>query len=139
MHQVKIESNTGQRVGASLIDYIIVVGFSFWFIMTFGEPNEEGGKTVQGFPALIPMIFWFCWFVLSERIFSKTLGHAVCGLKVISMDGSKPSFGQVLKRRLCDVVEISWCLGLIAFILVKNTQYRQRLGDIWAKTLVVDK
>ncbi|RYE50096.1 MAG: hypothetical protein EOP48_20385 [Sphingobacteriales bacterium] len=59
--------------------------------------------------------------------------------KVVSIDGSKISFGQAVKRRLCDAVEISWCFGFIAYILAKNTTHRQRLGDIWGQTVVVDK
>ena len=57
----------------------------------------------------------------------------------MTLEGEKPTFLQAIQRRICDAVEISWCFGLIAFILVKNTQYHQRLGDIWAKTFVIDK
>ncbi len=135
----KTEPNTGRRVGATIIDYVIIFAFTFWFIMTFGEPNDTGGKTVTGLPALVPMLFWFAWLIIPESIWGTTLGHSLNGLKIISFSGEKLTFAQAFKRRVCDTIEISWCFGLVAFILSKNTQYNQRLGDIWAKTLVVDK
>jgi hypothetical protein len=46
-------------------------------------------------------------------------------------------FGQTFVRRICDALEIVWCFGLIAFLLVKNTQQNQRHGDLLAKTLVI--
>ena len=75
----------------------------------------------------------------TEAYCGQTLGHALLGIKVVSLDGSAISFGQALKRRLCDAIEISWCFGLIAFILVKSTGNQQRLGDIVAKTYVTLK
>jgi uncharacterized RDD family membrane protein YckC len=40
---------------------------------------------------------------------------------------------------MCDCVDIWIFFALIGFVLIKNTQYSQRLGDIFAKTLVVKK
>lgn len=131
--------NAGKRFASGAIDYIIIFAFTFGYIMLFGEPNETGGKTVSGLPALVPVFFWFAWLILPEVIFGTTLGHSINGLKIISMEGEKPTFSQSLRRRLCDIIEITWCLGLIAFVLIKNTQFHQRLGDIWGHTLVVDK
>jgi uncharacterized RDD family membrane protein YckC len=42
-------------------------------------------------------------------------------------------------RRICDALEISWCFGFVAFLLVKSSPYNQRLGDMIAKTRVVGK
>jgi uncharacterized RDD family membrane protein YckC len=128
-----------KRFLSGAIDYVVICVFFFAYVMTFGEPNAEGGKTVTGLPGVVPVVFWFCWLVLSESIFGTTLGHYINRLKVISIDGDKPTFSQSLRRRLCDPLEISWCFGLVAFILIKNTQLNQRLGDIWAKTIVVAK
>lgn len=139
MTLIKTQAYDGKRIAATLIDYVAIISFFILFVMSFGEPNNEGGKTVSGAPALIPVLFWFTWLVIPEAVWGTTLGHHLNNLKIISMDGEKPSFGQVLKRRLCDILEISWCFGLIAFVLVRNTRYNQRLGDIWGKTLVVDK
>lgn len=132
------KAKVNKRVIATVIDYFITTFFFFSFVMIFGEPNNEGGKTVSGLPALIPIAFWFAWLILPEAVLGATAGHEIMGLKVVSIDGSRISFGQAIKRRVCDAVEISWCFGFIAFILAKNTTHSQRLGDIWEQTLVVD-
>lgn len=57
----------------------------------------------------------------------------------MAIDNTKPSFGHIVKRRVGDAVDITFSLEIIALILVKNTQYNQRLGDIWGKVIVFDK
>src|SRR4051812_46252203 len=122
MNIISTEAHAGKRVGATIIDYGIIFAFCIWYILTFGKPNHTGGKTVSGLPALVPVLFWFAWLVIPESIWGSTLGHKINGLQVVTLEGEKPGFGQVLIRRLCDALEISWCFGLIAFLLVKNTQ-----------------
>ena len=67
-----------------------------------------------------------------------TLGNYLQKLKVVSIQESKKdiNFGQALKRHLVDMLDVWFFLGIILF---KNTKYNQRLGDLWAKTIVIDK
>ncbi|MBL7707548.1 MAG: RDD family protein [Chitinophagaceae bacterium] len=129
----------GRRVGATIIDYTLIFILTFMYIWFAGEPNEEGGRTVTGFPALVPIVFWFLYFVVIESSYSSTFGHLLVGLKVVSLDGSNVTFGQILKRRLADIIEIAWCFGLVAFLVAKGNENSQRVGDILAKTTVVGK
>jgi uncharacterized RDD family membrane protein YckC len=130
---------TLRRIAATIIDYTVICAFSFWFIWTFGEPNEQGGRSITGWPGLIPVFFWFVWLVVAETSSGTTLGHMLMKLKIVSVHDEKITFGQALIRRICDGLEITGCFGLIAFLLVKTTQSHQRLGDLLAKTLVVDQ
>jgi uncharacterized RDD family membrane protein YckC len=139
MTNITTHPETGKRIGATLIDYGVIFTFFFFYIYGFGEPNEEGGYTVNGLPALVPFGFWFLYLVVIEYNFGATLGHAIFQLTVTTMQHGKPSFGQILKRRIADVFDISMSFGIVAMILVLNSRYNQRLGDIWAKTLVVNK
>ncbi len=72
-------------------------------------------------------------------MYTGTLGHQIVGLKVLSQNNTKLTFGQILKRRIADIIEISWCFGFIAFIIAKGNENSQRLGDILAKTIVIGK
>jgi uncharacterized RDD family membrane protein YckC len=132
-------SYTGRRVGATLIDYTFIFGLCFAYIYLLGTRQAYGGYQVTGFAALLPIVFWFFYFIVAESAMQATFGHQLLGLKVITMDGRKPSFGQVVVRRIFDAVEISWCFGLIAFILVSATTENQRIGDLVAQTRVVGK
>jgi hypothetical protein len=55
VNSISTEANTSKRTGATIMDYVIIFAFSFGFVMYFGEPNSEGGKTVSGLPALVPI------------------------------------------------------------------------------------
>ncbi len=139
MKELTSTPKIGKRIGATLIDYGIIITFFIVYVYTFGEPNDEGGYEVTGLPALVPIGFWFVYLIVLEYNWGSTLGHLIFRLTVTDMQNGKPSFSQIFKRRICDIFDITMSFGIIAFILVKNTQHHQRLGDIWAKTLVIDK
>lgn len=128
-----------RRVVATVIDYLIVFAMTWFYTTTVGTEDEEGTYKVTGFLALLPFIFWCMYFIFCESYLGGTLGHLLFNLKVISINGRSPTLGQTILRRISDALEIVWCFGLIAFILVKSNAQAQRLGDMWAKTLVVGK
>jgi len=82
-------------------------------------------------------IFWFIYFVGIESIYGATLGHQGLSLKVVTASRKETDWTQTLKRRLIDPIDIMmW--GIPAIIAISNTDKHQRLGDLWANTLVVD-
>ena len=131
--------NLLKRFIAGLIDYLLVYGFFFAFVYAFGEPNNEGGYSVTGILSLIPFVFWFLIIVLTEVFLGATLGNALVGLKPQSLTKSNGelSLSQSIKRHLFDPIDM-FPFGLIGIITIKNTDRNQRLGDIWAKTIVTE-
>lgn len=134
----KAHISIGDRFVAGLIDYLIIWSFFFYFGFTFGEPNNEGGFSLNGVIAFIPMLFWFFITIGLEQLFGATIGNKLIGIKPISQDQDYPdlTFNQSLKRHLLDPVDMFF-FGLIAIVTIKNTPNNQRVGDIWAKTIVV--
>lgn len=67
-----------------------------------------------------------------------TIGNSIVGLRAIPMRGPnrKLTFGQYLKRHLLDPINMLF-FGLPGIITIKNTEKNQRIGDLWAKTIVV--
>ena len=130
------KSNLIGRILATLIDYIIYFAFFFFYVNHFGEPTDEGGKSVNGFMVLPINLAWLLYFVCSEAFLGATLGHAMFSLKVVNTDGTKASFLAVLKRRVVDPMDFFF-FGLPAIIAIRSTPNHQRLGDLWAKTIVV--
>lgn len=135
---VKVKSNVGNRILAGISDYIIIFAFTFTFIYYFGEPNNEGGYTVTGFLALVPILFWGIMTVGFEQWFGRTFGNYAVDLKAISLKNNqeKLTFIQSLKRHLLDLIDMSF-FGLVGVLTIKNTDKHQRLGDLWANTVVV--
>jgi len=126
----------GNRILASLIDYIAIGCFFWLFVHMYGEPNATGGYTVNGIKALVPIGFWFIYLIVIESLFNATMGHFILGLKVVKTDGERIDFIASLKRHLADPFDFFF-FGVVGIILIKNTVLNQRLGDIWAKTIVI--
>ncbi|MEO6232057.1 MAG: RDD family protein [Ferruginibacter sp.] len=130
--------NLKKRIAACLIDYGLIFGFTFLYISAFGDIDSDGEKAVHGLMTLpIPML-WFIYFVLIEALSGATPGHMLFKLKVVTIDNrSEINFSQALKRHLLDPIDIL-LYGVPAIVVIKNSEFHQRLGDIWAKAIIVD-
>lgn len=141
MNQEKIATkpNLKKRIGAGLIDYSLMFGMTLVMFLYFGEKTSTG-YGLHGFPALANTLMWCAYMIGFELKFGGTLGNLVFDLQVVSIKDSNTTgltFGQSFKRHLLDMLDL-WFFGLLGILLIKNTKYNQRLGDIWAKTIVID-
>lgn len=134
---LKTKTNLKKRIIATLLDYALFLISMYLYIMLVGHDNEEGGKTVNGLLALPIPIVWFIYFVVIEACYSATLAHQGLYLKVLTVDRKEIEWTQALKRHLLDPIDILF-YGIPAIIAIRNSDKHQRLGDMWAKTIVVD-
>ncbi len=127
-----------RRFIAGLIDYSLMYLITLILVYTIGSPNNEGGYSLTGLNCFVPVFFWFVLIVITEQIFGSTIGNGVVGLKPLSIEGrpGKPHVFQSLKRHILDPVDM-FLFGIVAIIAIKNTPKNQRLGDLWAKTIVI--
>ena len=77
------------------------------------------------------------YFILSEFFFGKTLGKALFQLRVVGYHG-KLSLAEAIVRNVLRLVDDTW-MAFIGAVLILITKKNQRLGDIVAGTLVVEK
>lgn len=133
----KTKTNLKKRIIATLLDYSLFLLSTYLYIMLVGHDNDEGGKTVNGLLALPIPIVWFIYFVVIEACYSATLAHQGLYLKVLTIDRKEIEWTQALKRHLLDPIDILF-YGIPAIIAIRNSDKHQRLGDMWAKTIVVD-
>ena len=131
------KTNLKKRIIATLIDYAIISIITYLYIELLGDDTPDGSKEVNGLLTLPIFIFWFLYFVVIETFYSATLGHQALYLKVVTIDRKVIGFSQALKRRLLDPIDIM-IYGIPAIITIKNTDKHQRLGDLWAKTIIID-
>lgn len=137
MSKIKTEANFRNRIPATIIDYTLFYAFFFIYAYVFGEPDEEGGHTVRGFATLVVPFVWFLYFPVVESIGGQTLGHKIMGIKVVSKSGKPIDLSQAVRRRLADMIDLQFFFGLIGYLVVRNSPDHQRLGDMWAGTIVV--
>ena len=135
---MKYDTNLKRRFCAGLIDYFIIYGIAFFLIFLLGKPDVDGTYHLNGWPALVPILFWLIFTVGFEVFLGGTLGNSIVSLKVLPVNRLQRNltFGESLKRHLMDPIDM-FLFGLVAIIVIGNTEKRQRLGDMWGKTVVV--
>jgi uncharacterized RDD family membrane protein YckC len=97
------------------------------------------GSTFAILIIILPPLVWVLYFSIQEAAFGSTLGKIVgvfpVRLKVVRLDGSRLKFWQAFLRALIGLFETN----LIGAIIISASQRNQRLGDMAAGTIVVDK
>lgn len=74
--------------------------------------------------------------VLAEGLGGSTLGKRLCGLVVISEDGTPATLPGALKRSIAFFWDAMF-FGYIAAQKMSESPRRQRVGDVWGRTQVV--
>jgi len=137
--KIATKPNLTKRIFAGLIDYTLLIGVTIVLFIYYGE-KVENGYQLNGFPALLNALIWFGYLVGFEVKFGGTLGNLMFDLQVISIKDNKTTsltIWQSIKRHLFDILDL-WFFGLLGILLIKNTKYNQRLGDLCANTIVID-
>lgn len=136
MHS-QIIAKKRDRILASVIDNLIylVIFVAVWYF--FGKKSTDTEVLVlHDFPALIMTILTFLLWPLSEAFFGQTIGKRLVGLKVVDESFKDIRTRQAFLRFIFGALDMScFCLGLI---IASNNPKNQRIGDLIAKTIVVD-
>jgi uncharacterized RDD family membrane protein YckC len=124
-----------KRVLATVLDYFLFFSICYLYVDLIGVELKDGTKVVSGLATIPVFVFWFLYFVLMEAIFSGTISHLALGLRIVSIQGTKASFVQILKRRIMDPLDF-FLFGLPAYFVARYSPMSQRIGDLWAGTVV---
>ncbi|HUO07924.1 MAG TPA: RDD family protein [Phycisphaerae bacterium] len=105
--------------------------FATWFA-ALASPEE-----LLNAPLLMYVLGAYLLHVtIGELFFRRSIGKAILGMQVLMIDGRSPTVAAVLLRNLVRVPEL---LSGILIIYIFMSQQRQRLGDLFARTLVVSQ
>jgi uncharacterized RDD family membrane protein YckC len=108
-------------------DLVLELGGKNWYLTSFGGV----GISLLALGGL----WWIVILPLLEWRTGRTLGKAALGLRVYAEDGTAPSFGQIVVRRLSLI--FSGPLQLFDWGFVFFNVKRQRAFEVLAKTVVV--
>jgi uncharacterized RDD family membrane protein YckC len=128
---------TGHRVVQYVIDYIlagIIPAIAYWAF-------DRGSGFIGGFGWLVATVialaaYFIYWVTLPYGHRGQTFGMRLLGIHVISKDGSKASMMQLFVRGIFLIID-TLVFGLVGFITILCSKYRQRIGDHAAQTVVV--
>ncbi len=100
--------------------------------------NPENYPLNMTLASLLMLGLHVIYGLLMEWKFQTTLGKKLMGLKVVGTMAGKPGPRECFLRNLMKIVEIMTFLMPLLVLLPIITPYRQRLGDMLARTAVVD-
>jgi len=129
----------GERIVARLIDlagfavlYIVVL---ILMIASFRNSGTLGVVLI----IIFLVIFVFYDLVCELTMDGQTFGKKIMKIKIISLDGGQPTFGQYLMRWIFRVIDFGFIFGwgLVALVCVAVSKNHQRIGDMLAKTTLI--
>jgi uncharacterized RDD family membrane protein YckC len=118
------------RAGALLLDGVI---------LGVATRLALGGVGDFGTAVLLAVLIQFAYFVVQEASGGQTIGKRAARLRVVQLDGSAPTLGQVAIRnalRIFDALPLLYASGSVA-VMWSGPALRQRLGDKVAGTTVI--
>jgi len=130
----------GERIAARCIDLagFLVIGAIGLVLMGVAQMGMSGTASMVVFFVFLA-IFVFYDLVCEITMDGQTLGKKALRIKVISIDGSQPTFGQYIIRWLFRMIDFGFPFGwgVVALVSVAVTKNHQRVGDILAKTTLI--
>jgi uncharacterized RDD family membrane protein YckC len=114
------------------IDFVVLA--SLFLAPDYFLGNAIYQKTLYVWVALAVL-----YFPITEGLFGRTLGKLIAGTVVVNSKGKPPGLLKAFIRTLTRLLEVNPILfgGMPAANFVRRTQFRQRLGDVWADTYVI--
>jgi uncharacterized RDD family membrane protein YckC len=128
---------TGRRIVQYIIDYIlagIVPGLAYWVFDT--SVGAIGGVRWLVATVIALAAYFAYWVAIPYAMNGQTFGMKLFRLRVLSKDGGRASILQLLVRGIFLIIDTLF-FGLVGYITILCSKYRQRVGDHAAKTVVV--
>jgi uncharacterized RDD family membrane protein YckC len=120
------------------LDLAFVFGIDILVSSRFGLQEEPLRWKLTGLPACLMILFWPMYWLVPESLFGATLGKAVLGLRVYPVQSGYLAFVQVLKRNVVKALD-AMTFYVMGFCVSLSNPLRQTVGDLWARTMVVEK
>jgi uncharacterized RDD family membrane protein YckC len=128
---------TGKRVIQYIFDYVVtaIVASLISWVMDRGTGATNGILVAVSVLLDIAWYFWY-WVYRPYRANGQSFGMQLIGLRVISKSGGPATMMQLFIRAVLLIIDTIF-FGLVGWITIICSTYRQRVGDHAAKTLVV--
>lgn len=126
-----------KRLLAGLIDLapmVLIVGWTLpWRESTNWQQAFEEDSML--WRAVIAVSVYLLHTTILEMLIGRSLGKLACRLRVVDLDGNPPKKSAILIRNIARVIDI--LPGLPLALLILFSPLRQRVGDVMAKTIVI--
>jgi uncharacterized RDD family membrane protein YckC len=132
-------AGVGERLLARLIDLalfaiIFILGL---FLSTLAAPKTGSEVFIIVLVIIYAALFVFYDLVCEITTNGQSLGKRVMKIKVISLDGARPTFSQYLLRWLFRIVDFTLTLQVCGLLSAAISEKQQRVGDMVAGTTLI--
>lgn len=136
----------GQRIAGQLLDFAIVMFYSFMMLMVIApimgySAIEQGGVPSAASEILVyallllPVTFYS---LISEILFKgQTIGKKAAGIRVIKTNGENATYRDYTMRWVFRIVDLWMSCGGLGGIFIAATDKSQRLGDMVSGTVLI--
>ncbi|GGE19736.1 RDD family protein [Psychroflexus salis] len=125
------------RMLAYLIDGLVIVAYVILFLFLANASGMDNFESwVFQLVFLLPIFLYHLLFEIFNN--GQSLGKKAIQIRVVCLDGSKAKFSNYLIRWLIRPIDFIFT-GSIAIVCILSTQRGQRLGDLAAKTTVINE
>lgn len=148
----RLDAGFALRAGAQIIDLIahnllgiatgVLVGLliGVYAIATGASVDALTAKlpTSTSIDYILPFIGYVFYHAFCEGIHGATLGKLILKIHVLKEDRTPASIGAAFIRSLAFYVD-GLFFGIVAAASMRSLELQQRLGDKWAKPVVVER
>jgi len=126
------------RIGSYLIDALLIFTYSFLTSLLLSWLDIEIFTQWSYYLILgLPVFFYSLIFEILWN--GQTPGKRYNQIRVVKLDGSKPTLGSYLLRWILRIFDISMTSGSVAMLTILLNGKGQRLGDLAAATTVISE
>lgn len=133
-----------KRVYAAILDlfFIFVILYLVWMVLSLVGFLGMGpiASLATPFIAVFSLIGLFAYFIVLECFWGgQTIAKKMFRLRTVMVDGMAISFQASVMRNLMRVADFVPVLFLTALISMSVTRFAQRVGDLFAGTMVIQE
>ncbi|MGB3798753.1 MAG: RDD family protein [Lewinella sp.] len=137
---VRIDYETagvGLRIGAFVIDLIVILLTCFLGMLALQLVGIEPDLIIlQQYGIIFYLVLYFFFSEMLSR--GQTVGKKILKLRIIRLDGEDPTPGDFLIRSMFLLLDVVFTGGVLAVLLIVTGSQNQRLGDLIARTVVIN-
>lgn len=137
-------ASIGDRMLAVMVDSVLISSLTVLLAVSTSQlwqPYTTSSSYSSAREILflsVGMLIGLIYFLLSEGIFGTTIGKSLVGAEVRKTNGDKATFKNVLIRNLFRIID-GIAFYFVGFLSALFSSRRQRLGDRFASTVVVQR
>ena len=124
-----VDASKQKRFLNLVIDDLVIATVAIGSTVILAMADTRDPELVSAVSQLGWYVATFVYYVFSEAVFGRTLGKVVTGTRVVTLQGGRPRFGQIVGRTLLRFVPFD----PVSFVTRRAPGWHDR----WSRTRVV--